>query len=536
MSKSGFISILQYDERTLTRARVKPGAEGIEFVSFDQERGRWPASGGQLEAAVAQFVGRLQLGDDAIVTVLPRQHVTVRILNLPTHDDAEAANMIRFSAEEYVPYPAEELVIQQAILRREPGGESKVLAALAHRDVLSAHLAPLRAAGIIPERVMLSTVCLANAVAAAAPRADDPYALVNLGSSGLEVLVFQHGKLLSARGVVSEQDWSLSGAGAGDADDEIAVEVRGALSAFRRESEDGLGADAIYLGADYPIALEERAEALAANTGKDCATARFADALLKGQPATLTLIGAALEAQKRAALEVNLLPAEASRERSVAGAKVLLRRAGIAAGVVAASLLLLFVQAYWQRSAYLADLRGQLGKIEPDARGLSQKQEQLRILRQQMKRGNFPLHMLAVTAAAAPAKAANIVQFRYNINAGVDLFGRATSVDDVQRFASNLRKASIDSQLGFFQNAHSVYEDRGDERGTPIVMFQVTVPVETESDAKKKEEGGEGGATLPGKKDDSVPPASDKAEPVDDGNAAPAEQAAPAAPAGGPQS
>ena len=167
--------------------------------------------------------------------------------------------MIRFSAEEYVPYPVDELIIQNAILRREPGGESKVLAVLAHRDVLKNHLAPLRKAGIIPQRVLLSTACLANAVTAARPPAQGAYALANLSSSGLEILVFLGSKLLFGRGVASEQDWSKRGADAAGADEELAIEVRGSLSAYRRESEDGEGAENVYLASDYPIAIEERA-------------------------------------------------------------------------------------------------------------------------------------------------------------------------------------------------------------------------------------------------------------------------------------
>lgn len=485
MPKSGLISILQYDERTLTRTRVKPGqGTAVEILAFDQERGQWPAAGGQLDTALAAFIQRLGIADDTVITVLPRHLVTVRILNLPTHDPAEAESMIRFSAEEYVPYPADELIIQSAVLRREPGGESKVLAVLAHKDVLKAHLAPLRAAGIIPQRVLLSTACLANAVAAAKAPGDQPYALANLASSGLEVLVFHGTKLLFGRAVASEQDWSARGEAAAQADEEMAIEVRGSLSAFRRESEDGEGADTVYLASDYPIALDERAESLANETGKECASAAFVNAIATGQQAPITALGAALAALGRATLDINLLPAEAARARTVAGAKELLKRAGYVAAGVAAALLLLFAQAYLQRASYIRELQGRLNAVAPDAAGLGEKQEQLRILRQQMKRGSSPLHMLAISADAAPEKSANITQFRYNINEGTDIFGRANSVDDVQAFAAKLRKAATDAQLAFFKNAHSMYEDRGEERGKKIIMYQIAVPVEAEGEAK----------------------------------------------------
>ncbi len=487
MRKSGFISILQYDERTLTRTRVKPGPAGLEVASFDQERGHWPAAGGELEKALVAFLKRLKVDEDAVVTVLSRHLVTVRIVTLPTHDAVEAKRMIQFSAEEYVPYPAEELVIQDAILRREPGGESRVLAVLAHQDVLKAHLAPLRKAGIIPERVLLSTVCLANAVAAATVPAQGPYAVVNLGSASLEVLVFRQGKLLFGRGVASEQDWAATGANAATIDEEIAIEVRGAISAFRRESDDGEGPENIFLASDYPVSLAERAECLANETAKECFPASFAKGLATsaGASASLIALGAALSATGTVPIDINLLPAQDSRARTVAGAKVLLKRAGYYAAGAAAALLLVFAQAYWQRLAYISELEEQLREVEPAARGLGEKEEQLAILRQQMKRGNSPIHMLAVAAEAAPGEKANVVQFRYDINEGVDIFGRAKAVDDVQAFASNLRGMAAEAQLALFKNARTMYEDRGNERGTPVIMYHINIPVALDEDGNE---------------------------------------------------
>lgn len=478
--KSGFISILQYDERTLARTRVKPGAVGVDVVAVDREQGHWPAG---IDQALAAFLERLDIAGDTVVTVLPRHLVTVRIVALPTHDPAEAANMIRFSAEEYVPYPQDELIIQDAILRREPGGESKVLAVLAHRDVLKNHLAPLRKAGIIPERVLLSTACLANAVAAASVSVPGAYGLVNLGAAGLEVLIFHGSRLLFGRGVASEQNWALAGAEAANADEEIAIEVRGSLSAFRRESDDGEGAELLFVSSDYPVALDERVEALSVHTGKEVAPAGFAAPLstTPGAPvASLIALGAALSVQGRGEIDINLLPAAETRARAVAGAKVLLLRASYYAAALLVVAFGLYAQAWWQRKAYIRELEKRYEAVEPGTRGLAEKQEQLTILRQQMRRSASPVQMLAVAAEAIPENAANIVQFQYNLNDGAEVFGRAQSVDVVQQFAANLRNAAAASQLNFFRNAHSLYEDRGTERDTPVILYQISIPAQVD--------------------------------------------------------
>lgn len=479
MRKSGFISILQYDERTLVRTRVKAGTAALEVVAVDRASGPWP---GGVEQGLAELLGRLDIKGDSVATVLPRHLVTVRILALPTHDAGEAASMIRFSAEEYVPYPQDELVIQDAILRKEPGGESKVLAVLAHRDVLKNHLAPLRKAGIIPEQILLSTACLATAVAEARPASTGAYAVVNLGLGGMEVLVFQGAKLVFGRGVASELDWAAQDDAIANADEEIAVEVRGALSAFRRESEDGEGAENLYLSSDTPIALDQRAESLSVQTGKDACGATFAESLAAAGAATasLTALGAALTLLGRGELGINLLPPAESRARAVAGAKLLMRRAALYAAALLVVGVALYGLAWWQRVAYIRELEAQLATVEAGTEGLAEKQEQLAILRQQMRRSVSPIQMLGAAADALPENAANIVQFRYNLNEGADLFGRAQSVDVVQRFASNLRSAATASQLAFFRNAHSLYEDRGEERGAQIVLYQIAIPTQVD--------------------------------------------------------
>ena len=144
------ISILTFDERTITRLRVRPSTSGIDVVSFDIERNRPDLS---LDLALKAFALTHQLANDDIYTALPRYEMTARIIELPSHDPAEIKSMIAFSAEEYVPFPVEELFINQCVLDMLPDGQSRVLAVFAHRDIIDAHLKTLRAADIEPVEI-----------------------------------------------------------------------------------------------------------------------------------------------------------------------------------------------------------------------------------------------------------------------------------------------------------------------------------------------------------------------------------------------
>ena len=168
--KSPNISILQFGEHLIARLRVRRSGKGIDIIAYDVERGNWPAKDGSLDEALKDFAARHNLAEDHVFSIIARHEMTARILELPSQDPAEIAGMIRLSAEEYVPFPADELLIDQCILQKLPDGRSKVLAVFAHQDVVNAHVKTLHHAQLEPEQIFLSTACLA-AIAADARQA-----------------------------------------------------------------------------------------------------------------------------------------------------------------------------------------------------------------------------------------------------------------------------------------------------------------------------------------------------------------------------
>ena len=246
--KNGNISILQFGEQGMARLRVRRGGQGVDVLAFDREHGNWSAEDGSLRGALREFVERHGVKDDEVFTILPRHSITTRIIDLPSESPDEITSMVRFSAEEYVPFSAEELLIDECVLHKNPAGESRVLAAFAHRDVVNGHMEMLQAAGIVPERVFLSTACLASAAAVALPGGPGDFALVNLALGGIEGVVMDAGgRLLYGRGVATSRDWAGADESDTEAYDELAVETRATLGAYRRESLDGLGAERVYL-------------------------------------------------------------------------------------------------------------------------------------------------------------------------------------------------------------------------------------------------------------------------------------------------
>ncbi|MBP9004602.1 MAG: pilus assembly protein PilM [Candidatus Hydrogenedentes bacterium] len=429
--------------------------------------------------------------DGNVILVLPRHEVTTRVLTLPSQHAAEIDAMLHLSAEEYVPYPAEEVIIDHVVLDRLPNGESRVFAALAHRDVVERAVTLCESLGIHPERVVLSTTCLTRLKPV---DGGDAVGVVLLLPGGLEVAVFRGGALVYSRGVSNAVDWTavcrdpeqpVSGSGIIQdvAADDLAAEVRSSLSMYRRESaDDEAGVRRVLVGADG-CDTGALCRALATRLNLDCAPFEAGGAVpgiaVSGAPGASApawcAVGALVEDD--AATEVDLTPERlrvAARGRRLSD---LFTRVGV---MLAAAVVLLFV-AYRvevsRRVAYIVELEQQVQALEPRAKGIAEMREQLNILRRQVDRSGSILEQLAAVVSAVPQDRVNITRVSLSRNDGITVWGRAKTVDDVAEYAQNLRaKGEQAPALAFFAAARSLYEQKAMEQNQEIFTYQIDIP------------------------------------------------------------
>ena len=477
--KSNHISILQFDSHMLSHMRVERSSKGIAVLSYATEAGNWDEESA-LEAALKSFVERNNLAEDELYSILPRHELTLRMLTLPSQDEQEIAGMIRLSAEEYVPFPLDELIIDHTILEKMPTGESRVLTTLAHRDAVEAHISQLRKTGLEPEQILLSSACLASiGIAAYEPR-DERYALLNLGSSGLEMVVIDNGRLHFSRGVASVQDWRRAEEENSGEREELALEVRGSLAAYRRDSEDGLGVDKLFLGSEYATVIKT-SEVLETETAKDCAPADFVRKLVvkgneKLDTIPLVMLGAALAAQDRGAIRINLLPDSVMQGRALETTKHTVYVAAAMVVVVIVALGVLYMQAIMQRTAMIRQLEEQISAIQPGALGVQAMRQQLDILDRQVQQEGSVLEILASMSRVAPENDMNFTRMTYNRNTGVNVWGRAKRIDDIHRFLDRLRALDTERNMALFAQARSLYEQRDVERNEVVYLYQISIP------------------------------------------------------------
>ncbi|MBI2425220.1 MAG: pilus assembly protein PilM [Candidatus Hydrogenedentes bacterium] len=486
--KSTHSTVLQFDTRQMCFLRSAIQGESIEAVDFQERLGAWHVEDGSLQEALNDFVAGHNLKDDQVYLVVPRHEATARILTLPSEDPVEIASMVALSAEEFVPYAASELLIDQCIIEQQGNGESVVLAVLVHQDVINGYLKLLESAGISPIQIFFSTACLASACAAAKPPgAEDRYGVAHISPSAIEVVVMEGKKLRYTRGVATHHDWNVPDAE--EAREELAIEVRSSLSAYRRESEDGLGANQVFFSSQG-MKLDALCELVAHEVGKDCFVAgngvKLVSAGAEKLPAPLlTALGALLSVAGSAPWTVRLLPQRLSRIQDLHVLKAHLSRVGVTALVILLAGLALFIQMVFQRRALIGELEAQAATLRPSASDVSAKQDQMRIVAQQVSREGSVLELLATLVSAAPDSGMNITRFSFDRGSGINFWGRAKTKDHVFRYLDQLRERGT-GPLEILQRAHSVYEQEAQERNEPIFNYQIEIPfedLEAENDA-----------------------------------------------------
>ncbi len=488
--KSNYISIVQASNRALTVLRVKPSDAGVDVVDFAIERGPWPPEDGSLEDAMKQFALAHHLDNDRVFSIIPRHDATARIVEFPSQDANEIEGMVRLSAEEFVPFPADELVTSFAVLSRNDDGSSKVLAVVVHRDVINAHLALLGSAGLEPEQIFLSTSSLLSAALVQSPSGIDCHALVDLAPGGLEILAVRDGVPEYARGIAISEDWCIGGEQQDSIIREAATEVRGSLSAHRRESYSGVGADHVFISSDAADA-RAAARALSHELDCECAPAEFGLEGLTGNldclAGTLPLvsIGAALAAQGRGKFTVRLLPDQVLKRRASMSSRSQLLRLAAAFALATAAAAGVYGQALYQRGAYIGELEQRADALRPRVKSTASKRKHLERLQQQVERKDSVLELMAGMTGHIPREGMNIQNFIYKRASGITLIGRATQLDMVNKLTDDLRAAS--STFPQFARARQMYSNMAKERDKDIWSFNITVEFPDEAGEKPNE-------------------------------------------------
>ncbi|WP_165874216.1 type IV pilus assembly protein PilM [Rubrobacter taiwanensis] len=114
-----------------------------------------------LASELREFWGTHSFGSRSVYLGVANNRVVVRLINLPRMEEKDLQGAIRFEAQDHIPMPVDETVLDYVVLGPSPDEElDRILLVAAHREMVSAFSSAVRAAGLRPAGVDVKSLCL----------------------------------------------------------------------------------------------------------------------------------------------------------------------------------------------------------------------------------------------------------------------------------------------------------------------------------------------------------------------------------------
>lgn len=160
--------------------------------------------GGDLAADLPGHIDRIfkenRLEADRIVTAMPGQYISSRILTFNFSDPRKIASAVLPEVEDVVPYNIDDMIIDHQILGHQDG-KTLVLVVLTRKTYLASFLDNLIKVGIDPKLVDIDSLAFYNLAPAMNLEAGKVYGLVDIGHEKTSVCLVQDGVLRMFRAI-----------------------------------------------------------------------------------------------------------------------------------------------------------------------------------------------------------------------------------------------------------------------------------------------------------------------------------------------
>jgi len=185
---------LDLGARVAKAVLLEKTAKGFAVAAYAE--GEVPAELGAGEQAGAWLGSLLSKvgwrGEPVAVTVSARETI-VRELTVPFTDPEQLGKVVSYEAENYLPFPLEEAVLDFLPIARE-AASTRLLAFAVRKATLAALQRSLEEAGVDPYLISVEPAAMLEALAATGALPQEPTILVDLGAASTKVLYLEKGQ------------------------------------------------------------------------------------------------------------------------------------------------------------------------------------------------------------------------------------------------------------------------------------------------------------------------------------------------------
>ncbi len=219
-------------------------------IALDRVHVQHLAAGAAPEEAIAAALKKHKIRAAHVIGVLPRQSANLRLMELPSTDEAEIADMIDLQAGRQTPYSRDEILSDYKVLgQTRRNTYTRVLLAIVQRAIVRERYHDLERGGLDLARMSVSTEGLLAWVRASGLASAQAVAVLDVDAAASDMIVVQNDTLVSSKHI-------MTGAaplreGGADAMHKFAEDVLRALDASR-EGGGGVAVDGLVVTGAAP--------------------------------------------------------------------------------------------------------------------------------------------------------------------------------------------------------------------------------------------------------------------------------------------
>lgn len=159
----------------------------------------------EMEArAVKSLMTAIKIPNSSIMIALPESKIFTRVINdLPFLSDAEIPSTIRYSAEEFVPLPVDQVNLYwQVINHSKQANNTSVFVVASPKNTVNRYLKVMEMAGLKPQALETELIAVTRALVG-----NNPYApttmIVQLGAASTDFAIVSKGLILLTRSIAT---------------------------------------------------------------------------------------------------------------------------------------------------------------------------------------------------------------------------------------------------------------------------------------------------------------------------------------------
>lgn len=153
-----------------------------------------------IPACMGQIFSENNIVADRIITAMPGQYVSSRILTFSFSDPAKIASAVESEIEDYVPFNMDDMIVDSQILG-SVGDKTNVLVVMTRKKFVGSFLEHLQSIGVDPKLVDIDSLAFYNLCPHIEMEAGKVYGLVDVGHEKTSICLVRDGILLLFRSI-----------------------------------------------------------------------------------------------------------------------------------------------------------------------------------------------------------------------------------------------------------------------------------------------------------------------------------------------